>query len=69
MKIVSIKKRNWFMRFLSLNHYRVGIKYDCGIKYYNVWAGLQSPNESSLLWDLKNKIEKSNFSSLIGREL
>ncbi len=55
-KIVSVKKRNPFICFFSINEWRVGVECDGKVKFYNCWASTASPTKDRLVWDLERKL-------------
>ncbi len=58
IKIISLEKRPWYERILSINEWRVEFVYE-GKKYkMNAWAGTNRPNVGSLLFDINRYLEK-----------
>jgi len=58
IRILSIRKRNFLVRFLSINHWKVTISYNNRIREVNCWAGCYGlgPYLDSLIWSLFGKL-------------
>ena len=67
-RIVEVKKRNLFARFLSINHWQVIVQDEEGYRYrVNAWAGVfgsKDPSYDSLLWSIKEKIKQGKIKKL-----
>ena len=70
MKIVSIKKRNWFARIFTINEWKVGVEVNGRIKYFNCWGGLDYPSMDNILWDLGRKLRfEKEIKEVINKDL
>lgn len=60
-KILSIKRRNWFLRTFSINvndwHVIVELE-DKRILKLRCWAGCSEPKITSLQWSIEDEIKK-----------
>jgi len=63
IQILDIRKRHYLARFFSsgVNNWRVKYEYDGKIYEENCWAGLDIPNTTSLLLDIRRKIKKREY--------
>lgn len=60
-KILSIKRRNWFLRTfsMSVSDWNVMVELeDKRILKLRCWAGWSEPNLQSLQWSIEDEIEK-----------
>lgn len=56
--VLSIIKRNFFVRAFSIKHYKVLVIIDGKIKQFNCWASVRSPTLDSLVWWLIRQINR-----------
>lgn len=72
MKIISIKKRNPFVSFFTVEKFKVGVQMEDGtIRCVNAWGGItEIPDLDKIIWDVKTQIGNGDkIESLIGKEL
>lgn len=60
IKIISINKRPWYKRFLSVNKYKVVVKQGKNRITMNCWAGFPDENLGSLFWNIIYNLEDYN---------
>lgn len=68
IKILSMKKRNWFIRFFSIYNYIVVVKHDNHEHKFNAWCS----GEYGIMEDVKRNVIRAHLvpfqpESLVGK--
>ena len=67
-KILKVEKRNWLMRWWSINHYVVTVSVEGKVISLKCWAGVNEPTKDSLISDIERQLRPFYFKTLEGLE-